>query len=326
MVTKYAIMITCSQYYIMGLICILNALEYYEVKDITVYIMHPSEMVPCFDYVKDKFSYPIEGVRVEEWDDDTLLDGFGNVYIDMSCTWAEFNFMPTLKDKHEAICMMDADLLLLGDITNYLEIAAKTDLILLPHNVRSGCWLSDKDSFGSELAFIRAYLVEHWICFFSTKHNMDLMEYIWTNRFNNLDRPLELREPQEELFLFNKGLCDLNKLSKVVELPGSLWSSGELNFISFLHNKRAGKLGITTASGDMVYGIHSRFWNRNIISATIRAAMENPDTVKRLRNNACIGENAVSVFCYQGKVSIRDIRALDTRYGTTIDSFEKIEY
>lgn len=328
MVNKYCVIVTSSPYYILGANAILNALEYYKHTDIDFVLMHTKPMIPYLNLIKDRFSFPIIGQLVDNWDDDTMLDWRGEIYEDMSCTWAEFHYLSTIKDKYEAVCMLDADLLLTGSIMPYLKIAAQTDLLLIPHNVRSGVWIADYPYAKTPWDMIYGHVVEHWITFFGTKSHTDLMKFVWDNRFNNVDLPKEKHVPQEELFLFNRGLYELGKLDQVFELPGRIWMTADVENGASIRLKATGDFGIVNTGGDKVYGIHSRGWNKNIIKHTLELTNEkvNPEKCAHLKNNARTVEEAVRFFNCEGKVTLEDIRAIGKDYVDQLDSFEKITY
>lgn len=322
---KYAFIVTSSINYFLGLNSILNAFEYYEHTDTDVIIVCPSSMRPYYDYVKDKFSFPLKYVSVEEWGDHTIiaeLNGAGAFAENENCIWSKFNFMPSIKDDYEAICWMDADMLLLANIQHYFEIAAKTELLLCPQFVRAGHWVEDykyppfKDNPD---ALARGMPVINFIVFFNPKHHIDVVNYIWEHR--------DKTNPSEEMYLFNKALYDLNKLDKVLELPGGLWLASEYFWhATTLFRGGNGKFTILSPTCDKIMTMHSRYWNRMLTKVEIERHKASPDIVRNIYANAHLAETALNIFNYQGKVTFKELRDVNPFCALAIDGYEGVRY
>ena len=259
--SKYAFVVTSSISYFLGLNSILNAFDYYGHTDTDVFLVCPHSMDDYYEYAKDKFSFPLKKVSVEEWGDRTIVAEQGGPTAfaeNENCIWAKFNFMPTIKDDYEAICWMDADMLLLANIQHYFEIAAKTDLFLCPQFVRGGHWVEDYkyppfNTKPDDLA--RGMPVINFIVMFNPKHHIDVVNYVWEHRNKT--------NPSEEMYLFNRAIYDLNKIDKVLELPGGLWLSSEYFWhATTLFKGGNSKFGILSPAADKIMVMHSRYWNR----------------------------------------------------------------
>jgi hypothetical protein len=315
-------LVTASVQYILGLNSILNALEYYKHPNIDVAIVHPELMVPYVNYVKNKFSFNIVPVRVEDWSDKTMLDDHGGVDENANCIWCKYRYMESIKDDYDAICFVDADMLLLNNIMPYFKIVANTDLILCPQNTRSGKWIEDYKYFEKKNDLAVGCPVFNFIVFYNPKYNTDVVNYVWVNR--------NRANPSEEMHIFNKALYELDKLDNVLQLPGSIWLAE-----TYLHHadtiyKNFGDFAILTPApaGDRVNSMHSRWWNKNVSAHEIEVTDEKlyPDSAKHIRHNASVGERAIEFFNKQGKVTIDEIRQLSIHYGSQLDNFEKVSY
>jgi hypothetical protein len=321
--SKYAFIVTSSIAYFLGLHSILNAFEYYEHKDIDVILVCPYQMKPYYEYVKDKFSFPIKYAAVEEWGDPTIKDEYSRAFAENdNCIWAKFNFMLSIQNDYEAICWMDADMLLLANIQHYFEIAAKTDLLLCPQFVRGGHWIDDYKYFPFKEKpdnLARGMPVINFIVFFSPKHHIDVVNYIWENRCKT--------NPSEEMYLFNRSLYDLNKIDKVLELPGGLWLASEYFWHdTMLYKGGNGKLALLSPTSDKIMTMHSRYWNRNLTKVEIERHKDSPNIVKNIRHNAGLAETAINLFSYQGKVPFKEVRELSPFYAAQIDGYEGVTY
>lgn len=326
---RHCLLITSSPAYILGLNSILNAFEYYGSDNTDVVIMHPSSMVPYVEYVKDKFSYSIISESVEAWGDKTMCWPIGsNVFNEnMNCVWAEYNYMDSIKDKYDAICMCDADMLILGDIRPYMKIAAGTDLILLPHFVRCGVHVEDYKTSADPEKLARGFPVFPCIMFFNPKHHIDIMNYVWKNRWNNEDRPLEEQIPQEEMYLINMALIELNKVDKVLELPGYLWM-GDIHLSEhnvFLDSNAKFHISLPRPYSERIMAMHSRWWNKNVIMGGINHLNEDPVNQDRMKRFASVFEQAIDLFNNRCTVTLKDIRNVGG-YDGAVDAFEKLSY
>jgi len=64
--SRYAVTIGSSHAYVQGLNATLNALDYYNVKDIDVYVFSNKFLKEYFDYIKGKFNFPLYYIDAEE--------------------------------------------------------------------------------------------------------------------------------------------------------------------------------------------------------------------------------------------------------------------
>lgn len=323
--SKYAFIVTSSINYFLGLNSILNAFEYYEHTDTDVIVVCPYSMYDYYEYAKDKFSFPLKKANVEDWGDPTIMSEMGGVGVfaeNENCIWAKYNYMNAIKDEYEAICWMDADMLLLANIQQYFEIAAKTDFILCPQFVRAGHWIEDykyspfKDKPDD---LTRGMPVMPFITFFNPKTHIDMVNYVWDNR--------DKTNPSEEMYLFNKALYALNKLDRVFELPGGIWLASEYFWhATTLYRGNISKLSILTPGCDKIMTMHSRYWNKNLTRVEIERHKADSNIVRNIRENARLAETAINLFNYRGKVTLNELRKLNPFYEQKVAEYEGVNY
>ena len=321
---KYAFVITSSISYLMGLNSILNAFDYYEHTDTDVILVCPDSMKLYYDYVKDKFSFPIKWESVQEWGDPTIIDEYSRVFAENdNCIWARWHYMTTLKD-YETICCMDADMLLLSNIQHYFEIASKTGLILVPQFMRAGHWVEDynyppfKDK-PDDLA--KGMPLMNFIFMLNPKYHMDLVEWMWEHRNKT--------NPSDEMYLFNKATYVLNKLDRILELPGGIWLASDYMWhATTLWKGGQSKIGILTPSpaADKIMVMHGRYWHRALTKAELERHKDYPEMKKHIYENARLVEIALDHFNYHCKVTFKEIRELSPLYAQHIDGYEGVHY
>ncbi len=128
--SDFAIIIPASIGYLPGLNGILNALDYYG-NTCTVEIVADDIPDSYFEEAQAAFDFDIvmrgvadlPEVHVDDWSMVRRLH------------FARYVLAAKLADRYEAIMLLDADCLILGDVTNQFKMAASSGLALAPHNV-----------------------------------------------------------------------------------------------------------------------------------------------------------------------------------------------
>jgi hypothetical protein len=161
--------------------------------------------------------------------------------------------------------------------------------------------------------------VINFIVFFNPKSHIDVVNYIWEHRCKT--------NPSEEMYLFNKSIYDLNKIDKILELPGGLWLASEYFWHSTtLFKGGNGKFSILSPGTDKIMTMHSRYWNRMLTKVEIERHKDYPDIIQHIRENARLAEVALNIFNYQGKVTFTELRKINPFYAQQIDGYEGVTY
>ena len=290
-----ALVITASHDYLAGLHPFLNALEYYHHKDLDVYILHTEELSKDYvNFVKDRFSYTIIPVSVEEWGDQTLG-------INANCIWAKYHLITTLKG-YSAICHIDADCLLLGSLDYAFDLVDNTNTICCPYNSRAAYKFEDYDKIDIETYCIHQVLYNYPLFFNPNKH-MDIMHYMWDNR--------DLLNPSYDPILFNKSLFDLDKHKDVKPLDSDSWCCDTILHYSAMTLDFNQELKIINPEGNRVIIWHSRFWINSINEETLKGCQG--DFYKFAKQNIDIGIKAVDYYSNNCTVTKKEVFTNDPR-------------
>jgi len=285
--SKYAVTIGSSHAYVQGLNATLNALDYYGVKDIDVYVFSNKFLKEYFDYLKGKFSFPLYYVDAEELCPDSethFADDGGVAWKDVMFFWGKYPLMKQIMNKYDAILHLDGDMMVVDDISPYFKMAAETGNLLIADNGRSVYALSQiaDDKLISSMAiskwwnksenrmleFCMGFPVINYVFCFDAKKYVNLIDYVWERRNNHLENTKHFGL---ETGYFVQGLYECNLLDKVVPLSFNHWiSDNYLNKIKIpLEKDENDKYHLIAPDGENIQVMHSRWWNDYTTEHTI---------------------------------------------------------
>jgi hypothetical protein len=267
--SKYAIMIGSSHAYMMGLNATLNALDYYGVKDIDVYVFSNKFMKEYFECAIDKFNYPLYYIDTEELcpaHETHFADDGGVAWKDVMFFWGKYPLLHQIKDKYDAILHLDADMMVVDDISPYFKEAADTGNLLIAGNGRSVYSLSQiseprfNETRDKLLEFCMGFPVLNYAFFLDAKKYVPFLNYVWEYRNNNIKNT---KNYGLETAYFVQGLYECNLLDKVVPLSFGHWISdnylGRIDIPLIKDNND--KYHLIAPDGKNIQVVHGRFWN-----------------------------------------------------------------
>ena len=305
---KYALVVTSSTTYFLGLNTLLNGLDYYgHDKDIDVYVIYGRDMLPYLDFAKDKFSFPLYYVPIRGWGDmesRVVIRGnpevpYGEFDENANACWAKYNFLINAIDaNYEAVCLIDADCMLLTNIHSYFGEAITSGNIICPSQHRTRIEVFDGcQSYEVLHKAVPGHCLENYPVFYDPKKHHDINEYIWEHR--------DKTSPNDP-DLFNEGAVLLKKHKQITYLDNETWLS---NFPHQLRNYRQdvdGKLAIFNFEDNRINIWHSRWWRRDANQSILNYAMNNEDSLTNATNNVKLGEDAIVLF-NSHKVTFKDV-------------------
>jgi hypothetical protein len=320
--SKYALMIGSSHAYAMGLNATLNALDYYGVKDIDVYVFSNKFLKEYFDYAKDKFDFPLYYIDTEELCasyQTTFADDGGIAWKDVMFFWGKYPLIYNLKDKYEAIGHLDGDMMVVDDISAPFKIAAETGDLLIASNGRSSFqlsqireprWNEDRDKL---LEFCKGFPVLNYVFFFDAKKYVNLIDYVWALRN---DTARNTKHFGLETAYFVQGLYELNLIEKVVPLPFGHWISDDYlgKEKTPLQTDEKGKLHLIAPDGKNIQVIHGRFWSEGITKTTIQNTGQNQ--IENLIYNFGNYTRLTDFLNHDWKVKLDVVVNLNLHYGS----------
>ena len=325
MSNKYALMIGSSHAYVMGLNATLNALDYYGVKDIDVYVFSNKILKEYFNYAKEKLNYPLFFVDAEElvapYQTEFANDG-GVAWMDVMFFWGKYPLLYQIKDKYEAIGHLDGDMMVVDDISDTFKIAAETGNLLISNNNRSSlslsqirelCWNDNRDRL---LEFCMGYPVLNYVFFFDAKKYSSLIDYVWEYRNNSIKNT---KNYGLETAYFIQGIYECNLIDKVVFLPFDHWMSDD-----YLCKKKIpleidsnGKYHLIAPDGKNIQVVHGRFWNIYTTEHTIELTGKNQQEC--LLYNFETHTKMTDFLNYDWKVKLDDVVKLNNSYRSFLE-------
>lgn len=274
---KYAVMVGSSHSYMQGLNATLNALDYYGVKDIDVYVFSNKFLKPYFEYMDGKFNFPLYYIDAEELcpDHEThFADDGGVAWKDVMFFWGKYPLMFKIMHQYDAIMHLDGDCMLVDDVSEYLELAAKTGKILIAGNDRSTYSLGQivEDRFNTSedalIDFCKGFPVLNYAFILDAKKYVPFLKYVWALRN---DHKRNTKHFGLETAYFVQGLFKCNLLDSVTILPFKYWISD--NYLNRedvkLEKDENGKYHLIAPDGNKLKVVHGRFWNDHTSKSTI---------------------------------------------------------
>jgi len=234
--SKYAITICSGIPYLAGLNAILNAIEFYGMRNIDVHISSTKYCLQeYYEYIKHRFSY---NIFIHYLEDLCGIEHELNIKddIDFYYIWSKYGVGLKIQNDYDAILHLDARCCPITDITSYFTIAEKTGFVIGVENPRYRfntleAQNKQTDSEIEHFCFNMPFL--NFIFFYKTKEHTDLLEYMWERRdcYKELRKtcdPYRLTKKVidiEDGPLFIKGLFVTKKLEKLFLLPNISWVS-----------------------------------------------------------------------------------------------------
>jgi len=261
---KSAVVVPCSSGYLYGLNSIINALEiYHNTADVHViwYYDRRNETDPItksfFDQLKTaKFGFDIKVINV--------MDIFGSDYYNPKPGWmlrfARWRYTKNLADQgYDAVCHLGADVMVWDNIMNWMEVAAKTDIVVTGRNA-----LGDYGFHSDTIIHTNNAPYADVPCFANPARNYECFERIYK---------IACTMAIGDMPAFYFAMKEYNK--KVILLPDILWIRNirQADYISESGRKIAGDYPFLTSSvtKQRISMVHGKFWSRLRVNKQINA-------------------------------------------------------
>jgi len=312
---KYAVIIIAGQSYFAGLNAILNALDYYKIKDIDVHFGSSRNLIDgYYKYIKDKFSFNIEPHCLED------LCGVDKLY-DHEFIAAKYGIALKIKDRYDAILHLSARCCPVDDISQYFMIAEKTGYLLCPENPRyiaNSAEMKKQEEIGNLDGVCRSVPIINFVFFHNPKYHTDLLEYIWERKFEFRKIIESNGDPHDykpspiyldDTHLFVKAVWKLNKWEQVFLLPNISWVPD----YGMLRDRLT-----LTSTNSLLYNVGERIkvtYGRFYYDIRFNVESPFPETEEE-KNNSIIYQNAM--------LNIELFRFLNYHYKVTLDEIRQI--
>lgn len=294
---KYALILTYNIAYLPAMCAILNALDYYGHKDLDVHIIYDNDIKPSIDKIiySNPFCFNIITKNIRE-----LIRKEHCLYINFM--FCKYRYIAEIKDRYDAICHLDGDVLLLDNIMKCFEIAAKSGLILcaeFPHTEVSLEYLETHDRDW----VAQMYAMANFPIFYNPKLYSDIMQGCW----DNMPLPTNSdRNRNNEMYVFNMAL--FNKADKVFSLPGNSWVGDKYSHHDRLIRSTAGnRIAVFTSIFDRVHIIHNKFWKEGVKEAELSRSGHGGVDCNKLRNNIELIQGITDFFNTRWKIKLQNL-------------------
>lgn len=324
-VSRYAITIGSSHAYSQGLNATLNAIDYYGIQDVDVYVFSNKFMKEYFDYAKDKFNFTLHYLDAEELcpsHETHFADDGGVAWKDVMFFWGKYPLLNKIKDKYDAILHLDGDMMLVDDISSYFDVASETGNLLIAGNDRSvyslpsiteSRWHDNPDKL---LDFCMGFPVLNYVFFLDAKKYIKLLDYVWEYRNNSIKNT---KHYGLETAYFVQGLYDCNLLDKVVQLPFKYWISDNYlckDKIPLVKDSKD-KYHLIAPDGENLKVVHGRFWNYYTTEHTIE--LTGKDQQEILLYNCETHTKLTDFLNYDWKSKLDEIVEINPHYGSFLN-------
>jgi len=199
-----------------------------------------------------------------------------------------------LKDKYDAIMIVDADMLCVNNIMKYFKIAAETGMIVIPSNPW-GATVERVQEMGIEMLKGASSPPFHSLTILNPRIHLNLLKAIWE---------WGLKEPYGDMVTLSRTIFRLDLLDKVYMMPNSQWILS--TFYLDMIKRRGDKLVICEEEINM---IHRRWWMTGVCEKYYNDIKF--DSPEKLRQKH-IGRNNVAIF-------FETFKKFNTQIGIKID-------
>lgn len=249
--SRFALVVVADTSYFRGLNAIVNAMDYYGNAFDLILILHNASEAYVDSILAADFDFRIEVVDHEEIKGAFMADvPVATDEYAVSCFIRHW-FVRTIKDRYSVVGLMEADALLLDDITPWFELVEGTDYLLTAfhdyHNYQLENYLAE------HLDVVQPLYIHPLFC--------DPKK--WDDVFETIGKIGPKSPTISDMMAMNQAVLLCGKKEKVVVLPGDEWLGG------FVYTSPAvpmtlsgGKRILTTSTGNMkIKMLHGKYYS-----------------------------------------------------------------
>lgn len=254
---KFALITELNWGFRYGLNGILNGLDYHGNTEIDVHYLYDLD-VPEWYRVKaaETFDFKVKGYSIDEYQEMRPPPVTGPGLRRWRLLYYSYYLAMDLTE-YDAVMIVDADMLVLGNLENYFKAVAGTDLIMVPNwnGLNGGCDIDHvngsspeqwKDKIGNHVfAVILCSPVV-----FDPRRNVDFCK-------ETLKQAV-VTHSQFRAILW--AMIELDRLKDCIVLPNLFWVNPQFHSVPYSYAIVNGKRAIFV-HGDRVMMAHRRWWN-----------------------------------------------------------------
>jgi len=249
---KYALVVTDSGY-IYGVNALINSLKYYG-NEVTFHHLYWGEEAEAWSKaIQNSGKFDFKSINLEKLSSNPdYPKRNGSVRPAWFCKFYRYFYCALeLSGKYDAICIMDADMMVTSNIMAWFEVAACSDKLIMPNNDMSAqehdSYIIDKIGSGASPPL----------------HNMPLF-FRPSSKINNIFLSMiSIHEKRQvsDMSSLNHAIIEAGYMNNVLALPNLLW------LISVAYNVRltlkevgGRKQLMLHKTGDRINSVHKPWW------------------------------------------------------------------
>jgi len=249
---NYALVVTDSGY-TYGINALINGLKYYGNEVTFHHLYWKSKAASWSKSIQDSGEFDFRSIDLEELLKNPsypkVRDNMGGPGI---CKFYRYYYCALELAGYDAICIMDADMMVVNNIMPWFEVAARSGKILMPNNDMSpyeNNWY-DQNKIGGGSS--------------PPLHNMPLFfkpSSITESIFLSM---LEMHEKWQvsDMASLNHAIIEAGQMGNVLVLPNCLWLAATTTNIRLFYREIGGLKYLTLhKSGDKLNSVHRPWWN-----------------------------------------------------------------
>ena len=260
---KYAVVISADARFLPGVNGQLNAMQYYGMDDIEFHLIHN---------FPDSNGYIEKAKKVFPFLHTTSVDDFMNEsgrwvkageekYTRSLMKFVRWWYPADRLSDYDAICVLDADMMIVNDLTRYFDMIARSDMIGLAKNDYSEAEWFNYDEKRAMQANPPIYCVPFFITGRRAKELFPMFpEYAQNAKKYSKHWP---KETTGDMHPVNLTLLHTGMIKDLFPLPATQWVFVETTHVKLARREIAGKRYVGMhPRGDLINVFHRKYWGQ----------------------------------------------------------------
>lgn len=263
---SYAIVMTGDEKFLPGINGMLNAMKYYSMEHIEVHLVHnfpeSSDYIERANEVFGSFFRPVRitdyynQCRREYWSQQTR-------HSKSSMKYARWWYPVDCLGECDALCVLDADRLIVSDLTRWFDMIARSDMIGLAANDWSEAMWDSYDDARAMAANPPLYSNPYFV---SGRRAQEIFPLIpeYAENPNKYYPPYKGRSNTTgDMHPVNLTILQTGMLKDLYPLPATQWVLVEYNHVRLCEREINGRRHLAIhKNGDILHTVHRRYWGQ----------------------------------------------------------------
>jgi len=245
--SRFSFVVTISPGYMFALNATMNSMKYYGTNADFHVIYHSATPVEYREACSKAFPFDVIWEPMQQREPNLIYtDSYHMFFSD------KYWLADKIKDEYDAVCIIDGDLFLCGNMNEWFEMAFNQKKLISADHKHSGLTIEGLFNFGIDDIRDRMYcsLADFPVFFDPKYHNQFIKDwYLFT-----FDHPSS-DETSHPLVAFNRSLRKNLKPEDIVVLDGHQWVC-DYNYWQIRYTEK----DMMMWNPERVFGIHNRWW------------------------------------------------------------------